>query len=97
MTWSSGQGTQHKRAPQHLAPEVHPDGKCAQEGGEASVAEPEAGPWTSQPSDAAVSGATLGQRIRGVVRQFIDLKNYFFFFCICDFVEFIKFKKYNLF
>ena len=45
----------------------------------------------SQPADAAVSGATLEQRITGVVRQFIDLKNYYFFFCICDFVEFIKF------
>lgn len=45
----------------------------------------------SQLADAAVSGATLEQRIIGVVRQFIDLKNYYFFFCICDFVEFIKF------
>ena len=34
----------------------------------------------SQLADAAVSGATLEQRIIGVVRQFIDLKNYYFFF-----------------
>lgn len=34
----------------------------------------------SQLANAAVSGATLEQRIIGVVRQFIDLKNYYFFF-----------------
>ena len=50
----------------------------------------------SQPSDEAVNGATLEQRISGVVRQFTNAKN-FFFFCICAFVEFIKFLKYNLF
>lgn len=36
----------------------------------------------SQLADAAVSGATLEQRIIGVVRQFIDLKNYYFFFFV---------------
>ena len=38
----------------------------------------------SQPSDAAVSGATLEQRITGVVRQFTDFKkiNFFFVFVI---------------